>query len=93
MRLIIGCSEACQAIGQFKDGFRRARLVGVDRGVEIVNDARTCDEAIGGGGVRLARIGERSGRRLQAFQMRDPLFVGDREQDDVAALFGTPDGK
>jgi hypothetical protein len=40
---------------------------------------------------RLPRIGERGQHPLVALQLADGRLAGDREQDDVATLFGLPD--
>ena len=65
----------------------------MDRRIEVVDDARVGDEALGGRTIRFSRIGERGRGRLEALEVRNARFIGDGEQDDVAAFLGTPDGK
>ena len=82
-----------EAVGELEHGFGRAGFVRMQRGVEIIDRPCARDDALGGGGIGPARIGERRSRGFQPVEIADALLVGDREQHDIAALFGASDGE
>ena len=82
-----------QTIGKLEHGFGGAGLVGVQPGVEVIDDARVGDEAIGRRRVCLAGIGERGRGSFQSVEVCNAVFIGNRDQDDVAAFFGAADGE
>ncbi len=80
-----------ETVGELHDHVRAHALVGVDRGVEVVDGSGPGEDALRLLGRSPARVGEKGGRPLQFVEPADPVFIGDGREEDLPVLFGMPD--
>src|SRR5271155_3673162 len=65
----------------------------MQRGIKIVDGPPGGDYLLGSGRIRLSRIRKRGGPGFQRIQALHSLLICKRQQEDVASLFRTADGK
>jgi hypothetical protein len=82
-----------QTVGEFENRFGGPGFIRMQRRIEVIEGTRARDQAFRGCGIGDSRICERGIGRLQGIQIPDPLIIGDRQQNDVAALLGAANGK
>ena len=80
-----------EPVGELHHHLRAAGLGRVEPRVEVVDRPRRRDDLLGRLRARDPGVGEGRRRGLEPVEVPDPLLVGDRHEQDLAALFRLPD--
>ena len=82
-----------EPISEFQHRLRGARLIRMQRCVEIIERPGLRNQRVGGFGSGRPGFGERRHRRFERRELLDAAFVGHRDEEDFAPLLGAADGE